>query len=134
MRRNWPRRGLALKRRPDGRLMSVFEECRLIIGKGGERALDLLPHNQRPTLFQSLCDLEPRLALLAAEVKSLKPNQKNVLRLWYGNASTPGIKDALLALVGYEAANPLLRTTEAYDVAYDYLFACLADNARKDVE
>jgi hypothetical protein len=77
--------------------------------------------------FQDLCLVEPRLAGLAELIESLKPEQENTSLLWHGNAHVPGIKDSLLGLAGYEAANPKLRTSEAYDVAYDHLFSLLQE-------
>ena len=78
-----------------------------------------------PVTFSQLCEIEPRLAALEKEVKSLKPTDTNALFLWKGNASTDGIQDKLARLVGYDAANPLLKTEEAYDVGYDHLESVL---------
>ena len=75
--------------------------------------------------FHELCLVEPRLAWLADHIQSLKPEQGNASPLWYGNAQVPGIKDTLIGLVGFEAANLQLRTSEAYDVAYDHLLSLL---------
>ncbi|MER3501173.1 MAG: hypothetical protein C4295_06790 [Candidatus Fervidibacterota bacterium] len=42
--------------------------------------------------------------------------------LWYRRG---GLKERLSDLVGYGARNPALRSEEAYNVAYDYLYALL---------
>jgi hypothetical protein len=42
--------------------------------------------------------------------------------IWYDE-----IKPVLVKLVGWSARNPALRTTEAYDVAYQYLYNLLPD-------
>jgi hypothetical protein len=45
---------------------------------------------------------------------------------WFGYVG-PGFKDRLVRLVGWEANGWMLRSSEAYDVAYDHLYALLPD-------
>jgi hypothetical protein len=84
--------------------------------------------------FEKLCELEPRLVDLAELVKTLAPTHATIFRCWYGDATTDGIKDVLVALVGYGAANPQLRNSESYDAAYDYLLGRLAKATRNSEE
>jgi hypothetical protein len=83
--------------------------------------------------FDQLCELEPRLRQLAREAKSVRDDGTAKAfcanAAWYGYFGNPGIKPRLLLLVGFERPNgpDELRTTEAYDVAYDAIYNMLPD-------
>ena len=80
--------------------------------------------------WSDLVTLEPRLAILQREMKAIaQESMKNgesldVLALWYGgDDATPGVKEKLSRLVGYDRKDhPVLGTETAYDVAYEKLF------------
>lgn len=84
--------------------------------------------------FMTLAIAEPRLFELESEVigyvseadklgQNFNPNDK-----WYGFGAHKGegIKPELITLVGYSAINPELRTSAAYDTAYQYLFGLIS--------
>jgi hypothetical protein len=75
--------------------------------------------------FRELCRREPRLATLERDVRSVTDNGGAWFCAndwWYGR-----FKPRLVKLVGFGADEPELRTTEAYDVAYDALYEQLPD-------
>lgn len=83
--------------------------------------------------FESVCALEPRLLELEAKIKAIKDDGQTpsfcANHRWIGCAGCDvcngGIKQELLQLVGWGAKNRKLRTSDAYDVAYDYLYSLL---------
>jgi hypothetical protein len=80
----------------------------------------------RAAAFQELCLLEPGLAQLEREIRALPDAGKYFCanEHWY----PPGtFRSRLLRLAGWNAVRPELRTSEAYDLAYDYLYALLPD-------
>ena len=80
--------------------------------------------------WRDLVSLEPRLTGLQREMKvvvreSMKKGESlDVLALWYGgDDATPGVKEKLSRLVGYDRTDhSVLGTETAYDVAYEKLF------------
>jgi hypothetical protein len=82
--------------------------------------------------WEDLTDLEPRLEQIERDVlfhasrsRSGAPYCAN--RFWYGYLGL-GFKDRLCAVVGWESdRRTTLRSSEAYDVAYDHLYALLPD-------
>jgi len=84
--------------------------------------------------FMTLTIAEPRLFELESEVaayvaKADKMGQKfNPDDKWYGfgQHKGEGVKPELVTLVGLSAANPELRTSAAYDTAYQYLYGLIS--------
>jgi hypothetical protein len=81
-----------------------------------------------------LVKIEPRLLALATEASAYKkdsPGKEYVCAndRWYGYGEWKdrGIKARLLYLVGWDAWNPALRSMEAYDLAYSYIYNLLPD-------
>lgn len=88
----------------------------------------------RPALFAELAVIEPQLKGLLDKAQKWQRNSRCSHRVcanerWYGYSRWKGrgLKDKLCRLVGYEAQNPRLRTEDAYDVAYDHIYAALPD-------
>lgn len=80
--------------------------------------------------WEDLIALEPRLEQLERDIR-YHASQHRVDRYcanrhWYGYLGL-GFKDRLCVLVGWEARGMTLRSSEAYDVAYDHLYALLPD-------
>jgi hypothetical protein len=84
--------------------------------------------------WEAYVALEPGLALLLGWVQEVRDDPAkpsfcaNVH--WYGTARSKGFKGILCRLVGWGAspkASPVLRTAEAYDFCYDFLYAALPD-------
>ena len=91
-------------------------------------ALPAVPihHGPAPS-FEELADLEPRLLELLHEARSMIDMGGLSFcanRIWYD-----GFKPRLVALVGWErdAGPKLLRTSAAYDVAYQTIYGALPD-------
>jgi hypothetical protein len=77
--------------------------------------------------FRELCRREPRLAKLERDIQAVKDTRGPSFCAndwWY---LPGGFKSRLARLVGWGAEQPELRTTEAYDVAYDALYQLLPD-------
>jgi len=75
---------------------------------------------------QKLFTSEPRLASLLAEAKGIR--DCGTTRSFCANFmfyKLRGLKDRLQSLVGYDAANPRLRTSRAYDLAYTAIYEVL---------
>ncbi len=104
----------------------------------------VLPHYR--TEFDRLCQLEPRLSALLDRARTLY-EQANLTtgphldkfadREWYGAATggRGGLKQPMCKLVGWgapEDADPTLKTSEAYDVAYAILYNQLCGFAPPD--
>jgi hypothetical protein len=72
--------------------------------------------------WADLVAIEPKLDALYREVQAVDPYDPDYSfgQAWYGQG---GFKDALVRLVGWEAAGQprILKTMEAYDLAYDKL-------------
>ncbi len=74
--------------------------------------------------FSEMAKIEPRLQALYNEVQQVKAKKKAFCanRVWYKY-----FKPQLILLAGWNAKNPQLRTTEAYDVAYQAIYELLPD-------
>ena len=78
-----------------------------------------------------LCDLEPRLIHLLAKVREIEDDKRKpsfcANSIWYGEYGQEGIKPRLVQLVGWQAmgSDPRLKTTQAYDLAYEKLYNLL---------
>jgi len=76
--------------------------------------------------FDKLCEIEPRLRHLEMEAKSIQAGDDFCANeVWYESG---GIKSQLRKLVGNEGCdsqNPSLRSSEAYSLVYQYLWAIL---------
>ncbi len=83
------------------------------------------PLERKPT-WGELVRLEPRLRVLQRDVKAVDGSDPHFCanRVWYARG---GFKERLCCLVGWEAErdDPVLRSSEAYDVAYDRLYNLL---------
>jgi hypothetical protein len=82
--------------------------------------------------WANLKRVEPRLEVLEREIKAVVDKDGTPYfcanEIWYGYEDPKqGFKERLCRLVGWEAHNPRLRTTGAYDLAYDYLYGLLPD-------
>lgn len=85
-------------------------------------------------LFAELVKIEPRLGQLLADAQRFKRQSRGKRRIcandrWYGYFEWrgKGLKARLCRLVGEEAEIPELRTVDAYDVAYHYIYRTLPD-------
>lgn len=80
--------------------------------------------------WEQLVRLEPKLAELLKRIRKVKPDPaKNYFcanLVWYG---VGGFKCEMLHLVGdfRPDEHPILSTRDAYDIAYDTLYAALPD-------
>lgn len=76
---------------------------------------------KQSTDFEHLCNLEPRLRELLADVKAIAKKKRGRFycanEVWFTQ-----FKPRLLMLVGWEVRNPELGTPESYDLAYDILY------------
>ena len=73
--------------------------------------------------FESLCALEPQLRILALACRHYwlsRHSDRETERRWFLE-----IKPAMAKLVGDCANNPELRSSQAYDMAYQYLYDLL---------
>jgi hypothetical protein len=83
--------------------------------------------------FAQLAALEPELVSLLAEARSYRRGRDPMFcanAVFYGYSGyRPGLKERLIRLVGWEAyeKGPVLSSSEAYDVAYDTIYAALPD-------
>jgi hypothetical protein len=80
--------------------------------------------------FTELCRLEPKLEKLAADARSERERARGKRRYcanaaWYCG----GLRARLIALAGWHSRHPepLMRTSAAYDVAYDAIYNMLPD-------
>jgi hypothetical protein len=79
--------------------------------------------SRRAAAFRELCRIEPRLAELEGEIRAIKDTGK-----WFcANEHWLNLKSRMSLLVGWRAENPELRTSKAYDIAYDELYQLLPD-------
>jgi hypothetical protein len=86
----------------------------------------------KPT-WERLVDLEPRLALLLKEVEAITDDGGPCFcanQHFYGGRPL-SLKQKMMALIGHERlgddCDPILKTSTAYDVAYEELYAALPD-------
>ena len=74
--------------------------------------------------FEELCALEPRLRELYQRAKAVRDDRRKpsfcANSIWYRE-----LKPELCRLVGWEASNPALRTSEAYDLGYETIYEVL---------
>jgi hypothetical protein len=82
--------------------------------------------------WNTLVELEPRLPQLYHRAKAIKDHRRTksfcANQVWYGTAYSGSLKDRLCVLVGWErlgSGDPRLKTSEAYDLAYDKLYDVL---------
>lgn len=82
--------------------------------------------------WKDIVRLEPRLADLLKEAQTVDGSGEHFCanRIWYGTPPDHGMKGRLQYLVGLMAANPKLRTSEAYDLAYQTIYRALPDCRR----
>ena len=108
-------------------LDSPFVEFRLPLD---EPAVETQPDTA--LTFEDLCELEPRLATLYNEAKSINDNRRKrsfcANRIWY---AWGGLRERMTPLVGYavqrRGGDPRLATSRAYDVAYHSIYDALPD-------
>jgi len=80
--------------------------------------------------FKKLSKLEPRLAALYEQAKSVRDDGKSqsfcANSIWYGYSSNAGLKPRLVELVGHRRKDdPILGTSRAYDIAYRTIYEAL---------
>ena len=85
--------------------------------------------------WAELCALEPRLLDLARKALTTDGGKPNFCAnaVWYGYNGRRGLKPYLSLLVGWGAAPyapAILRTSAAYDVAYQTIYEALPDCRR----
>jgi hypothetical protein len=79
--------------------------------------------------WERIVEIEPRLAAAEHDIKAVgrkrgKPFCANAI--WYGYLDPAfSFKERVNCYAGWEAKKPELRSPEAYDIAYDYLYALL---------
>ncbi len=85
---------------------------------------------EHPT-WEDLVAREPRLADLRVAAERVRDVDASFCAnaVWYGYGGHLGLKPRLLRLVGWGAQNrdPVLRSCDAYDVAYQTLYDLLPD-------
>ena len=79
--------------------------------------------------FLQLAAMAPELQRLLADIKAYRAEVKGRKHTCANLPWLRRFKPRMHALVGFEStyADPTLRTSEAYDVAYDYLYHHLPD-------
>ncbi len=82
--------------------------------------------------WEDLSAREPRLTQLrrAVEQVSARGNPRFCANaVWYGYAGGPNFRGQVIRLVGWlaDSADPVIRSSDAYDVAYQTLYARLPD-------
>ncbi len=91
----------------------------------------IAPRRRRRPTWAQLVRQEPLLAGLEVSIRQVKPEGRYFCanRCWYGFGSWQGrgFKARLERLVGWGARNPALRTSDAYDAAYQHLYNLLPD-------
>lgn len=83
-----------------------------------------VPEPEKPPAWRKLVDLEPRLLELAKRALEADATREDFCAnaVWHGYGGHRGLKPPLAELVGWGAAiyaPPLLKTSRAYDVAYE---------------
>ncbi len=81
---------------------------------------------KRMERFGLLCEKEPRLRGLYAQARAIR-DDRHTPSFCANNVWVNALKPQLLELVGWEARNPDLRTSEAYDLAYEMVYEALPD-------
>jgi hypothetical protein len=84
---------------------------------------------ERRREFNRICGIEPKLKALYKEAKSVKDDGVEASfcanAVWYGYGKWRGIRSRVIELVGWECKTRELKTTSAYDVAYDEIYEVL---------
>lgn len=85
------------------------------------------PVNERERIWKIATDIEPRLIVLFKKAQALQTVARNSRRFcanehWYGFGDSDGLKDALVRLVGWGAANDDLKGDFVYDVCYQKIW------------
>jgi hypothetical protein len=81
-----------------------------------------MTHTSEALTWPQLVELEPALLALYQEAQAVDGRDAHFCanQVWYDS-----FKPRLLALAGWEAREPALRTQEAYDLAYETIYAAL---------
>lgn len=77
-----------------------------------------------PENFVKLVEIEPAIGELWEAANAFRMNTPDPFcanACWYGYCGYPGFKPKVCRLVGWEARKEVLRTPEAYDLAYDFI-------------
>lgn len=82
--------------------------------------------------FARLVMIEPQLDTIYKMARACRKDKSGNFcanRVWYGYYHLQGLKERLSRCVGWssESANPYMHTSEAYDIAYDTIYAALPD-------
>ena len=89
------------------------------------------PSKAERRTWNELVSIEPRLLALYRAAKAIRDNKGQpsfcANRVWYGVGHQAGFKERLCRLVGYDASDPRLQTSAAYDVAYHKVYSALPD-------
>jgi hypothetical protein len=98
---------------------------------------DTPPECFAPALnWEDLIELEPRLEQIERDVRYHAEHHRTgpycANRFWYGYDGL-GFKDRLCAVVGWGSDGQRLRSSEAYDLAYDHLYALLPNCTHESV-
>lgn len=87
-----------------------------------EQLLDRVPGN--PSIWRVSCSLEPRLQELWEEAEQYQELDEDgpfcANRIWYGQ-----MRRQMIRLVGHGASHPYLKSSKAYQVAYDKIYNTL---------
>lgn len=79
--------------------------------------------------WKMLIELEPRLIDLERRIKAIKDNKKkpSFCANWFWYSSPNRFRNHMSDLVGWDAEgdNPILKSSKAYDVAYEHLYSLL---------
>jgi hypothetical protein len=83
----------------------------------------------RELTWRDMAKTEPRLQKLYADIRMVKDDKTRATfcanSVWYGYAGHTSFKERMSCLVGFQAANPALRTMDVYDAAYQKLYDTL---------
>ena len=93
-------------------------------------AIERPPVAAPPLTWEWVVRIEPRLARLLADIQQIRDDGQGEYfcrnEVWYGwGVRGGGYKREMYALVGLWAADPLVATSHAYDVAYRTLYNAL---------
>lgn len=111
-------------------------EARLLGGiyeKQGFRG-EKMKKAKKGLIWADLVKIEPALLDLAKEAMAYKKASRGKDYVcandrWYGQGewNGRGLREQIISLVGWLSENPELKTTEAYDFAYQYIYCLLPD-------
>ncbi len=77
--------------------------------------------------WEDLARLEPELRRLEQDILSLRRRSRGWRTFCANDVWYDLFKPRLVYLAGWGARNPALRSEEAYDLAYEHLYALLPD-------